>query len=762
MSKQGFISRLLNTYVYQEQTTSAAIGLDSTDSNKLKINVSTTTGVTPTSPASVVVDPAGPITISPKSTGNIILNNVYSGGGALGATVGVMIIDSTGITGATAAGAAGTVLIGGALPTFSASPSVTSIDIATVNGSDPNAGVNVNYLKTFVSGFTFQPSAVVATTANLNATYSNGAAGVGATLTNAGANAALVIDGVSLALTNRVLVKDQTTTFQNGIYTVTTVGDGVTPWVLTRATDYDMAPSQIKPGNIIFIQQGTINANTLWVETATVTTIGTDPILFEKLTINVGATSFITGSGTATVSGGNITMAGGNNISTTGAGSTVTFNVSGTTNHFVQIGNASGSLSSISPSTSGFVLTSNGVAADPSFVAIGTNSGLTAHGVLLAEGAGAFAVTPVGASGQVLRGSTGADPAWGQVNLATDVTGILPIANGGTNASSMATTDGIVYFDGTRLVTTSAGTAGQVLTSNGAGMAPTYQAGGGSGTGVTITTYNTPGAFVFSKQVATKMIEVFAWGGGGGGASDDGTGNGGSGGGCGSFFNYKLPASFVGGSVNVVVGAGGAGGTAGGNGASGGSSVFGSMATPLGNASGSPVAQHGGFYGSAFSNSSETPYWKPATFGVDAVPTGGSTAGLTNATNNYWGSSLGTGGGAGAPLGGGKGGDIVSPPTYYLTSIAAGSTIILAGGIAGTSGSPNGGPGNAGATATNFFCGGTGGGGAYSNTGTSTFGNGGAGGFPGGGGGGASGFGINAGVVGGAGADGLVIVIEYA
>jgi hypothetical protein len=65
--------------------------------------------------------------------------------------------------------------------------------------------------------------------------------------------------------------------------------------------------------------------------------------------------------------------------------------------------------------------------------------------------------------------------------------GTLAIAHGGTNATSMANTDGVVYFDGTRLVTTAVGSATQVLTSNGAGVAPTFQpATGGSG----ITTIN--------------------------------------------------------------------------------------------------------------------------------------------------------------------------------------------------------------------------------------------------------------------------------
>jgi transcription elongation factor len=57
----------------------------------------------------------------------------------------------------------------------------------------------------------------------------------------------------------------------------------------------------------------------------------------------------------------------------------------------------------------------------------------------------------------------------------------VPIIEGGTNAVTMATTDGVVFFDGTRLVTTAVGSATQVLTSNGAGVAPTFQAAGGGG-----------------------------------------------------------------------------------------------------------------------------------------------------------------------------------------------------------------------------------------------------------------------------------------
>lgn len=66
----------------------------------------------------------------------------------------------------------------------------------------------------------------------------------------------------------------------------------------------------------------------------------------------------------------------------------------------------------------------------------------------------------------------------------------VAIANGGTNATAMATTFGVNYFDGTRIVTTSVGTASQVLTSNGAGVAPTFQAAAGGGVTWSVITAN--------------------------------------------------------------------------------------------------------------------------------------------------------------------------------------------------------------------------------------------------------------------------------
>lgn len=148
--------------------------------------------------------------------------------------------------------------------------------------------------------------------------------GVGATLTNAGANAAISIDGVSLSSTNRVLVQGQTNQVENGIYTVTTVGNGSTAWVLTRATDEDTySPTETNAlgyGDYFFVQQGSSYAGSSYVLTTPVGEIlfGYTNIEFSQFS---AAGSYSAGNGiaitgttisantdnvTTTISGGNI------------------------------------------------------------------------------------------------------------------------------------------------------------------------------------------------------------------------------------------------------------------------------------------------------------------------------------------------------------------------------------------------------------------------------------------------------------------------
>ncbi len=164
------------------------------------------------------------------------------------------------------------------------------------------------------------------------------------------------------------------------------------------------------------------------------------------------ATTYAEDSGTATPALGVLNINGGSNITTAGAGNTVSIEVSGTTNHAVQLGNSTGSLTSTAVGTSGQLLVAS-TAANPGWV------------------------TPTAGNG--LSVTTNA------TTLAYALTAPVSIANGGTNATTMATTDGTVYFDGTRLVTTATGTSGQVLTSGGAGVAPAYASPAASSISIT-------------------------------------------------------------------------------------------------------------------------------------------------------------------------------------------------------------------------------------------------------------------------------------
>lgn len=148
--------------------------------------------------------------------------------------------------------------------------------------TSPLEAVDKAYADSIAAGFTVVLATEAATTANLNATQAG--AGVGATLTNAGAMSAFSVDGYSASLNDRILVKNQTLSEHNGIYTVTTLGSGAVNWVLTRATDYDQAPSEIKPGTLVAVNNGTVNGSTSWLETATVVIVDTDPILFSQFT----------------------------------------------------------------------------------------------------------------------------------------------------------------------------------------------------------------------------------------------------------------------------------------------------------------------------------------------------------------------------------------------------------------------------------------------------------------------------------------------
>ncbi len=129
------------------------------------------------------------------------------------------------------------------------------------------------YVDSVTEGLHIHEAAVAATTENVN-------------LANALENGD-VIDGITLATGNRVLVKNQSTASENGIYVVQASGQP------TRATDFDTA-AEVDSGDFVFVYSGTVNASTGWVQTNRPATIGTDAINFTQFS---GAGTYLAGNG---------------------------------------------------------------------------------------------------------------------------------------------------------------------------------------------------------------------------------------------------------------------------------------------------------------------------------------------------------------------------------------------------------------------------------------------------------------------------------
>jgi len=150
------------------------------------------------------------------------------------------------------------------------------------------------YVDAVAQGLSTKPSVRFATTANISAVYNNGTSGVNATLTGS-ANGALVVDGKTVMIGNRILVKDQTNKAENGDYTVQQVGDASTPFILKRVSTID--ESHEVPGSYFYVYDGDTLKGTGWVFTVAnpVTfSIGTDDINVNQFS---GQGSLIAGAG---------------------------------------------------------------------------------------------------------------------------------------------------------------------------------------------------------------------------------------------------------------------------------------------------------------------------------------------------------------------------------------------------------------------------------------------------------------------------------
>lgn len=133
-----------------------------------------------------------------------------------------------------------------------------------VSGTD---AINLNQLQSFVAGLSWKPAVAAATTADIALSGEQ------------------TIDGVAVVTGNRVLVKNQTTAADNGIYVV-----AAGTW--TRATDFDALADNISSA-AVFVSQGTTQADTGWTVQSEVATFGTDAISWVQFNGAAGITAGI-------------------------------------------------------------------------------------------------------------------------------------------------------------------------------------------------------------------------------------------------------------------------------------------------------------------------------------------------------------------------------------------------------------------------------------------------------------------------------------
>lgn len=220
-----------------------------------------------------------------------------------------------------------------------------------------------NYVDNAVNGLSWKDPVRLASTANV---------AVATGLANG-----QTIDGVTVATGDRILLKNQTSGAENGIYIAPASG------AASRSTDADSAAEILQAA--VAVEEGTANADTFWVNTTNAAiTLGTTALTFSAF-----------GAGATYTAGTGLSLSG----------------------------------NAFSIENSGVLLPAHG----------GTGiASPTVHKLLVGNGSSAMTQLAVGATNTVLHGNTGADPSFSAVDLTADVTGNLPVANGGTGSGTAA------------------------------------------------------------------------------------------------------------------------------------------------------------------------------------------------------------------------------------------------------------------------------------------------------------------------------------
>jgi len=340
------------------------------------------------------------------------VTSIATGTGLTGGPItstGTISIDVTGVTAATYGSSLVVPVIA-----VNAQGQITSATNTTINAVTLTTGTisttpsnstdiaNKSYVDTVAQGLDTKASVVAGTTVNITLSGTQ------------------TIDGIVLVSGDRVLVKNQTASADNGLYLC-----AAGAW--TRTTDMNTW-AQV-PGAYVFVETGSTLADTGWVCTSDAGgTIGVTAITWAQFS---GA-----GSGVSSITFGSTGLTPA--TATTGA-----VTVAGT-----------------------LAVTNGGT---------GQASTLTQYGVVYGSTTTAMASTAAGTTTTVLHGNASGAPSFGAVSLTADISGTLPIANGGTNGTATPTANGITYGTGTTIAYTAAGTTGQVLQANTSGV-PTWGA----------------------------------------------------------------------------------------------------------------------------------------------------------------------------------------------------------------------------------------------------------------------------------------------